>query len=156
MVDAQTEGQHWVHAWQSWMRAYFARQPPLSDEEQRALLMTEEEEAAAEAEAKAEAKAEAGGGAQTAKAKRAGGDDQDEENDEDEEEEDDEESPLGPFYPGQFVSALYDRLQQLHCMFDRAFFHAFLNSTQKKLNLFCSRMSCFVACVFLSLVFFSG
>ncbi len=67
MVDAQTEGQQWVHAWQSWMRAYFARQPPLSDAEQRALLMTEEEEAAAEAEAakaEADAKAEAGGSAQ--------------------------------------------------------------------------------------------
>jgi hypothetical protein len=66
LVDAQTEGQQWVHAWQSWMRAYFARQPPLSDAEQRALLMTEEE-AAAEAEAakaEADAKAETGGSAQ--------------------------------------------------------------------------------------------
>ena len=67
------------------------------------------------------AKAKRGGKA--AKRSSGGDDDDDEEEDEqgdkeeEEEEDEDEESPLGPFYPGQFVSALYDRLQQLHCMF---------------------------------------
>ncbi len=91
-------------------------------------------------------------------AKRLNGGDDDEEDeqgnkDDDEEEEDeDEESPLGPFYPGQFVSALYDRLQQLHCMFALASIFFMLTQILPKSWSRCSKFCCFVPfCVFFSL-----
>jgi hypothetical protein len=85
LVDAQTEGQEWVQEWSAWLKAHYATLPVPSID--IADVKTDGTDGKSAEEVSAEA-----------------------ENEDDV----DEESHLGPFYPGLFVSNLFDRLQNLY------------------------------------------
>ena len=86
----QAEGQEWVQEWNAWLRTHYASlpPPPPSDNSKPIAPPLTPTSSGAVADAPASAVDEEAGG--------------------------DDESPLGPFYPGLFVSNLFDRLQNMH------------------------------------------
>ena len=100
LIDAQAEGQEWVQEWHAWLKSHYATLPPPA-------APTPTAAAAAAAASDASMGDLASLSSASAATVAAAADDAAASDDQDE-------SPLGPFYPGLFVSNLFDRLQNMH------------------------------------------